>query len=359
MKKIFVLFVAVLITIQMNGQDIASDGMDPLAYLEVGKKYSQDAIKRIFSDVEYKEDDHFLSTLGERTIYYDELFPVDDKGLKTAHISANFRNDILSQICVEYLFNDGFTKDDYASIKEHIKSSDGIKQCEIPEQIKKLWSDDFKFETWRDKKEPTKYIYIISLKDDNKTEFGGFYLVYTLLDDSFEALSNIRIQDTFFGLTLGKTYAENQVKQALDKKGEYFEAYNEGKAKTYTLRNVWIGGYKWDYINMVFTDKNAFCNIELVFSIYYYPDYSKEKNEAVLRFDSVLENLSDKYGYRKVELDENNESYVFYIGNNGIDCSLSNRVGESKGGQKRRYVILSYADLKLNHSLLEQSRDEF
>lgn len=352
MKKIILLIISVLAFLPLWGQS-ATDKRNPLDYLEPGKRYSRKDVKEVFRDVEYKEDDSIIE-VGFRDISYEYRTEDTDR---IVTVNVFLFNDVLKGIELSLLAENGFKKEDCEESKHYLANSNKFKPCDTPEDILEDIPEDMKNDntlntiSFQYTKDPNKYVTIFELGEDE--EFEGYStLMYTIDDSIFE----ITIQDTFFNLKLGKTYSVTQVRQTFAGNGNYVETNNLGNIKQYVFSDVYFGGYKWDCVNVFLTNKNEFCRIDFESS---YPDYYRERKDADTRFDAVLENLSDKYGYHRGDSDENNDREVFYIGDNDIICSLLSERSKSKKGDYRRYVTLKYLHIELYRSVLDEDANEF
>lgn len=332
----------------MYGQDTLFY-KNPYGYFKLGEKYTQEDIDYVLRDVNHQCFPLEFNTL--KFVFFTDNF--SDQKQRSCLVTFQFKNDVLVSICLEYIARNGFVKKDYINAKEKLKNWDNLKTCKTPEQLKKKWNKDSNSEYYsaQFKDNPNVCINIEGPKKNNPN-LERYCIRYELIDAS---IAELKIQDSFFGLTLGKKYATSIVKSTITN-GEYVETINEKGNKTLAYANVWFGGYQWDFAFFDFTNKNKFLKITFT-NIRF--DSLQEEKETNTHFDSILEKLQNKYGYKKTEHENNDKEYLMYYGDNEILCKLEKGKFTNKEGQKSRYLNLTYTDIKEFKLQIEQEKKEF
>ena len=163
------------------------------------------------------------------------------------------------------------------------------------------------------------------------------------------------IQDTFFGLRMGKTYTESQVRAILDKKGQYSSTETMPYGKSISYLNVSFAGQEWDMCEVSLTRNN-----ELYYFVCYnsYKSYDiDELEDAKKLYESIKSRLDTKYGEGKSDYKENEKSTT-YAGNNNMGVIVSEKKAKSKGGTYMKYVMVAYFKYDLVNNQVYESNQE-
>ncbi len=155
----------------------------------------------------------------------------------------------------------------------------------------------------------------------------------------FENNDRPTIQDTFFGLRMGMTYTESQVRAILDKKGQYSSTETMPYGKSISYLNVIFAGQKWDMCVVDLTSKNEFYYFDCYNSFKTYD--GDEQKEAKDLYESIKSRLDAKYG-EGGSINKENEKSTTYAGKNNVGVVVSEKKAKSKGGTYRKYVDIAY-----------------
>lgn len=196
-----------------------------------------------------------------------------------------------------------------------------------------------------------KYTYLNNTEDgvgvllqcnNENGQMSDFLIGYFDVDAVEEAVvpSMPTIQDTFFGMKIGSVQSSSNVKSALGSRGEFYKQYTEGTANVYEFINLYFGGRKWDFCEIMTNANNEFYYLY----VYSSADWSFESDRV---YKSLNETLSEKYGVGSESI-EDHRSVTCYYGNNDMVVEVSNEKAQSKGGSLRYYVGLIYANIELS-----------
>ena len=187
----------------------------------------------------------------------------------------------------------------------------------------------------------------------------GFWDLSLILEFSLDLYGKDKpvIQDTFLGIQLGSSPTLEQLKKTVGPRGEFFDYNPNPQSAEATFTDVYFAGDKWDFAVFNFTPAGKVC----MFCVYdsYSADYwdTDEKEQANKSFLHMKDRLDSKYGTEEVEQEEDGVS-VLYAGKSGIFAKLSNTIGLSSGGVKRRYVKLEYYSFSLLNEIVISANEE-
>ena len=192
-------------------------------------------------------------------------------------------------------------------------------------------------------------------KSEGEEMVGITYMPMSLLFPTALKADLPTLQDTFFGMKIGSQQTTTSIKSAVGYKGTFVSEKNALYGKTVIFKDFMFAGQTWDFGTFIMNDEGVLYEIRAEMSL---EDYSlDDKNEANRIYQLFKERLSEKYGEKDEESDEEG-IHTIYVGNNMISLTLSNKRSKSAGGEYRRYVVLDYIDLSTMEQLSKQSNDE-
>lgn len=163
------------------------------------------------------------------------------------------------------------------------------------------------------------------------------------------ATAQVKIQDTFFGATLGDSFTEarKDVKHFYKNRfgywnKHYFDKNNLMHDRRTSVSNADFGGRRWQYMDFYFDSKDMFYKTR-AYCAYKKPDAAKEM------YDSVLKDLKYKYGAEaSITVTESGswggaeycQQAVFTDGER--ECSIIAEYTSSRSGDMFYYVFLIY-----------------
>lgn len=163
------------------------------------------------------------------------------------------------------------------------------------------------------------------------------------------------IQDTFFGLKMGKAYTHSQIKSAFISKGTFLNESSSAGQNSVTFTDVYFAGSTWNYCDVMLSSKNELYVVDF-YNSYSEFDYNEETGTKK-SYKTLKERLDSKYGEAETK-EEDSDLSTIYIGGNNILIILSKEKSKSKGGSYRQYFHLSYYQRDVMSAESKASDDE-
>ena len=163
------------------------------------------------------------------------------------------------------------------------------------------------------------------------------------------------IQDTFFGLKMGKAYTHSQIKSAFISKGTFLNESSSAGQNSVTFTDVYFAGSTWNYCDVMLSSKNELYVVDFYNS---YSDYNYNEEEGTKKsYKALKDRLDSKYGEAETN-EENGGLSTIYVGGNNIVVILSKQKEKSMGGSYRQYFHLTYCQRDVMSAESKASDDE-
>lgn len=150
-----------------------------------------------------------------------------------------------------------------------------------------------------------------------------------------------KVQDTFFGIEMGTQVSSMNISNALRRRGAYREEKVDPDSRKVVFADVYFAGKRWTYANFYLTSKGLLYGIHFCDCINRDSDYTKEWRCASSIYELYRNALEDKYG-EGVEKEILDGQQTTFLGSNDMTVIVSHKLGQSEGGEIRRYVELYY-----------------
>lgn len=150
-----------------------------------------------------------------------------------------------------------------------------------------------------------------------------------------------KVQDTFFGIEMGTQVSSMNISNALRRRGSYREEKVDPDSRKVVFADVYFAGKRWTYANFYLTSKGLLYGIHFCDCINRDSDYTKEWRCASSIYELYRNELEDKYG-EGVEKEILDGQQTTFLGSNDMTVIVSHKLGQSEGGEIRRYVELYY-----------------
>ena len=150
-----------------------------------------------------------------------------------------------------------------------------------------------------------------------------------------------KVQDTFFGIKMGTQVSSMNISNALRRRGSYREEKVDPDSRKVVFADVYFAGKRWTYANFYLTSKGLLYGIHFCDCINRDSDYTKEWRCASSIYELYRSALEDKYG-KGVEKEILDGQQTTFLGSNDMTVIVSHKLGQSEGGEIRRYVELYY-----------------
>lgn len=160
-----------------------------------------------------------------------------------------------------------------------------------------------------------------------------------------------KVQDTFFGIEMRTQISSMNISNALRRRGSYREEKVDPDSRKVVFADVYFAGKRWTYANFYLTSKGLLYGIHFCDCVNRDSDYTKEWRCASSIYELYRSALEDKYG-EGVEKEILDCQQTTFLGSNDMTVIVSHKLGQSEGGEIRRYVELYYV---YNHIGIQQN----
>lgn len=147
------------------------------------------------------------------------------------------------------------------------------------------------------------------------------------------------MRGNFYGLQMGEPATQAEVEEAMEDHAVFIEDFPEGEGHAYRFGYMEFDGFEWNLCTVATTDDDLF---------YYFAvecDWPTDDEEGALEAESMFEILKamydGKYGDGEY-MAEGSDEYMAYYGSNGVALLLSDYVSVSNGGERRRYLSVTF-----------------
>lgn len=193
------------------------------------------------------------------------------------------------------------------------------------------------------------------------TDDGSIIILYDdyspYANTVYEALQP-EIQSSFLGISLGEVYEDQEISYAIANRGSFTKMERTDFGKCFTGNKVSFGGHIWDYC-IFDTD-----HLGKVFSFKVYDSRSIDSNglrETKRIYKEFKSTLDSKYGINSMSSSEERDIHSIrttYFGKQNITLELYDKTDKSKGGQYRRFIGLTYSDMKSIDNTIKSANNE-